>query len=61
MRYILALAGLFFIVSSHAQTDRSYQELDYNNPQDLHIAEVNVTGTETVSYTHLTLPTIYSV
>ena len=46
MRYILALAGLFFIVSSHAQTDRSYQELDYNNPQDLHIAEVNVTGTE---------------
>ena len=46
MRFILAIAGLFFVIMLRAQTDRSYQELDYNNPQEYHIAKVQVVGTE---------------
>jgi len=46
MRLLVALVGIFSIFNLGAQTDRPYQELDYNNPQEYQIAEVKVVGTE---------------
>ena len=54
------LLGLFFL---GVETDVSDQPpfIDGEEPGDFLIGEVSTITVTTVSYTHLTLPTIYSV
>ena len=58
MKVVLSLSknDLEFMCTLICQLDRLYEENDFNEDTDEGVESINA-----VSYTHLTLPTIYSV